>query len=99
VIINLFPVREEGGNTKDMEIIGLIIAGLIVGLLGRLLHPGSDHIGLLATLGIGVAAVVVVGLLLSGPLGFLGYVLAVVVAALLVALWSRMTARSSGRLA
>jgi uncharacterized membrane protein YeaQ/YmgE (transglycosylase-associated protein family) len=77
-----------------MEIVGLIIAGLVVGLLGRLLHPGADHIGLLATLAIGVVAVLVVGLLLSGPLGFLGYVLAVVVAALLVALWSRMSARS-----
>jgi uncharacterized membrane protein YeaQ/YmgE (transglycosylase-associated protein family) len=81
-----------------MEIIGLIIAGIIVGLLGRLLHPGHDPIGLVATIGIGVVAVLLVGLLLSGPLGFLGYVLAVVVAALLVALWSRMSARS-GRLA
>jgi uncharacterized membrane protein YeaQ/YmgE (transglycosylase-associated protein family) len=77
-----------------MEIIGLIVAGLVVGLLGRLLHPGSDHIGVLATIGIGVVAVLVVGLLLSGPLGFFGYVIAVVVAALLVALWSRMSARS-----
>ena len=78
----------------SMEIIGLIVVGLIVGLLGRLLHPGADHIGLLATLAIGVVAVLVVGLLLSGPLGFFAYVIAVVVAALLVALWSRMTARS-----
>jgi uncharacterized membrane protein YeaQ/YmgE (transglycosylase-associated protein family) len=77
-----------------MEIIGLIIAGLIVGLLGRLLHPGSDPIGLLATLAIGVVSVLIVGLLLSGPLGFFAYVLAVVVAALLVALWSRMSSRS-----
>lgn len=81
-----------------MEIIGLIVAGIIVGLLGRLLHPGHDPIGLLATIGIGVVAVLIVGLLLSGPLGFLGYVLAVVVAAVLVAMWSRMSARS-GRLA
>jgi uncharacterized membrane protein YeaQ/YmgE (transglycosylase-associated protein family) len=78
-----------------MEIIGLLIAGVIVGLLGRLLHPGHDPMGLLATIGIGVASVLIVGLLLSGPLGFFAYVLAVIVAALLVALWSRMSARSS----
>jgi uncharacterized membrane protein YeaQ/YmgE (transglycosylase-associated protein family) len=78
-----------------MEIIGLIIAGLVVGLLGRLLHPGSDRIGWLATIGIGVVSVLVVGLLLAGPIGFLGYVVAVVVAALLVALWSRMSERSA----
>jgi uncharacterized membrane protein YeaQ/YmgE (transglycosylase-associated protein family) len=77
-----------------MEIIGLIIAGIIVGLLGRLLHPGHDPIGLLATIGIGVVSVLIVGLLLSGPLGFFAYVLAVIVAAVLVALWSRMSARS-----
>jgi uncharacterized membrane protein YeaQ/YmgE (transglycosylase-associated protein family) len=77
-----------------MEIIGLIIAGVIVGFLGRLLHPGRDPMGLLATIGIGVVAVLVVGLLLAGPLGFLGYVLAIVVAAVFVAMWSRMTARS-----
>lgn len=81
-----------------MEIIGLIIAGIIVGLIGRLLHPGHDPMGLLLTIGIGIASVLIVGLLLSGPIGFLGYVLAVIVAAVLVATWSRMSARS-GRLA
>lgn len=81
-----------------MEIIGLLIAGVIVGLLGRLLHPGRDPMGLLATIAIGVVAVLAVGLLLSGPLGFLGYVLAVIVAALLVAAWSHMSERS-GKLA
>jgi uncharacterized membrane protein YeaQ/YmgE (transglycosylase-associated protein family) len=82
------------GNTYIMEIIGLIIAGIIVGLLGRLLHPGHDPMGLLATIGIGVVAVLVAGLLLSGPLGFLGYVLAVVIAIALVAIWSRLSTRS-----
>jgi uncharacterized membrane protein YeaQ/YmgE (transglycosylase-associated protein family) len=76
-----------------MSIIGLIIAGVIVGLLGRLLHPGRDPIGMLMTIAIGVAAVLIVGLLLHGPLGFLGYVLAVVVAAALVALWARVGER------
>jgi len=76
-----------------MEIIGLIIAGIVVGLLGRLLHPGHDPMGLLATIGVGVVSVLVVGLVLSG-LGFFGFVLAIIVAALLVALWSRVSARS-----
>lgn len=76
-----------------MTIIGLIIAGLIVGLLGRLLHPGRDPIGILATVAIGVVSVLVVGLLLGGAIGFLGYVLAVVVAAVLVALFNRVAER------
>jgi uncharacterized membrane protein YeaQ/YmgE (transglycosylase-associated protein family) len=76
-----------------MTIIGLIIAGLIVGLLGRLVHPGRDPIGILATVAIGVVSVLVVGLLLGGAIGFLGYVLAVIVAALLVALFNRVAER------
>lgn len=71
-----------------MEIIGLIIAGLVVGALGRLVNPGRDPMGWLATIGVGVAAVLLVGLLL-GDLGFFGYAIAVVVAAVLVTLVGR----------
>lgn len=70
------------------EIIGLIIIGLIVGALGRLFHPGSDPIGLLATLVIGVVSALLVGWLFGG--GILGFILAVVVAVILVALYSRL---------
>jgi uncharacterized membrane protein YeaQ/YmgE (transglycosylase-associated protein family) len=72
-----------------MEIIGLIIVGLIVGALGRLVKPGSDPMGWIATIAVGVAAVLIVGLLLGG-MGFWGYVLAVIVAAILVAIVGRL---------
>jgi uncharacterized membrane protein YeaQ/YmgE (transglycosylase-associated protein family) len=74
------------------EIIGLIIVGLIVGALGRLVKPGRDPMGWLATIGIGIAAVLLVGLLLGGDdgIGFFGYVVAVIVAAILVAIVGRM---------
>ena len=73
-----------------MEIIWLIIVGLIVGALGRLVNPGRDPMGWLLTIVIGVGSVLLVGLLLEGPLGFWAYVLAVVVAAVLVTLVSRI---------
>jgi len=66
------------------EIIGLIILGLIVGALGRLVNPGRDPMGMLLTLGIGVASVLIVGWLLGG--GVLGFIVAVIVAAILVTL-------------
>ncbi len=69
------------------EIIGLIIVGLIVGALGRLFHPGSDSMGILMTIVIGVASALLVGWLVGG--GILGFILAVVVAVVLVAVWSR----------
>jgi uncharacterized membrane protein YeaQ/YmgE (transglycosylase-associated protein family) len=69
-----------------MHIIGLIIVGLIVGALGRLFHPGKDPMGLLMTLAIGVASVLIAGLLIGG---FLGFVVAVIIGVVLVGLWSR----------
>jgi uncharacterized membrane protein YeaQ/YmgE (transglycosylase-associated protein family) len=63
------------------RIIGLILAGLIVGALGRLVHPGRDPIPIWLTIAIGLAASLIAGLLIGGLLGF---ILAVVIAAVLV---------------
>ena len=77
-------------------IIALVLGGLVVGALGRLVHPGRDPMGIGMTILIGIGANLLVGLLLHGALGWLlSFVLAVIVAALLVALWSRYT--SGGR--
>ena len=65
------------------RIIGLIVVGLIVGALGRLIHPGADPIPIWLTIVIGIAAALIAGLLIGGILGF---ILAVVIAAGLVAL-------------
>lgn len=70
-----------------MEIIGLVITGLIVGALGRLFNPGRDPIGLLMTLVIGVASVLIVYYLIVD--GWLGFILAVIVAVILVSLVGR----------
>jgi uncharacterized membrane protein YeaQ/YmgE (transglycosylase-associated protein family) len=69
-----------------LHIIGLIIVGLIVGALGRLFHPGRDKMGLLMTMVIGVASVLIAGLLIGG---FLGFIVAIIIGVALVALWSR----------
>ncbi|TMJ97185.1 MAG: hypothetical protein E6G67_03230 [Actinobacteria bacterium] len=77
--------------------IGLVIMGLVVGGLGRLLHPGRDPMGLLMTLGIGIASMLIVGIVLHGALGALGsFLVAVIVAALIVAIWARVERRSGG---
>ncbi len=71
-----------------MEIIGLIIVGLIVGALGRLVNPGRDPMGLILTMAIGVAAVLLVYTLLVD--GLLGFIIAVIVAAVLVTVVGRL---------
>lgn len=70
-----------------LHIIGLILIGLLVGALGRLFHPGRDKMSLLMTLVIGVASVLIAGLLIHGILGF---IVAIVIGVVLVALWSRL---------
>lgn len=75
-----------------MRIVGLIIAGLLVGALGRLFHPGSEAIGIVVTIVIGIAATLIAGLLIGG---FLGFVLAVLIAVGLVAVVARMQARTT----
>jgi uncharacterized membrane protein YeaQ/YmgE (transglycosylase-associated protein family) len=64
------------------RIIGLIVAGLLIGALGRLFHPGKDPIPIWLTLVIGLAASLVAGLVIHGVLGF---ILAVIIAVGLVA--------------
>ena len=77
-----------------MNIIGLIIGGLIVGALGRLLNPGPDPMGWIVTIGIGIASMLIVGLLIGG---WLGFILAVIVAAVLVAVVQRVLPGSDRR--
>jgi uncharacterized membrane protein YeaQ/YmgE (transglycosylase-associated protein family) len=69
-----------------LHFIALLVLGLIVGALGRLFHPGRDKMGLLMTMVIGVASVLIAGMLIHG---FLGFIIAVVIGVLLVALWAR----------
>jgi uncharacterized membrane protein YeaQ/YmgE (transglycosylase-associated protein family) len=74
-------------------IIGLIVVGLIVGALGRLLHPGRDPMGILMTIGIGIVSLLIAGLIFGGVLGF---IVGVVVAVVLVALTARFTGTRGG---
>ena len=69
------------------ELIGLIVVGLIVGALGRLVNPGRDPMGLLVTMAIGVASVLLVYWLIVD--GIIGFIIAVIVAAILVTVVGR----------
>jgi uncharacterized membrane protein YeaQ/YmgE (transglycosylase-associated protein family) len=72
--------------------IGFIVAGLIIGLLARLLLPGRQRIGLLWTIGLGVLGSVVGGVVAnlvgSGDimeLNVFGFIVAVIAAVALLA--------------
>ncbi len=71
--------------------IGFIIAGLIIGALARLIKPGKQNLGLLATLLLGLVGSVIGGsiasLLGTGDvfeLNVLGFIVSVIAAVLLI---------------
>ena len=69
-----------------MNWVWLILVGTAVGILGRLLHPGRELIGFLVTILIGIVSLVVAGIIFNG---FWAFLVGVVVAVILVTLFSR----------
>jgi uncharacterized membrane protein YeaQ/YmgE (transglycosylase-associated protein family) len=76
-----------------MHWVWLIIVGLIVGALGRALHPGKDALGWILTLALGVVSLIIAGLIFSN--GVLEFIIGIVIAAVLLALWARVAPRAA----
>ena len=89
-----------------MEIIGVIIAGIIIGLLGKLVAPGDrDNIPIWLTILCGIGGVIL-GWYLAAALGvedtngidWLRWIISIALAAVLVMIASTVTGRNtSGR--
>jgi uncharacterized membrane protein YeaQ/YmgE (transglycosylase-associated protein family) len=62
-----------------------------VGALGRALHPGKDPLGWILTLALGVVSLIIAGLIFSN--GVLEFIIGVVIAAVLLAIWARLAPR------
>jgi uncharacterized membrane protein YeaQ/YmgE (transglycosylase-associated protein family) len=73
-----------------MHWIWLIIVGAIVGALGRLLHPGSDPMGWILTIVLGIVSLVIAGAIFSSTV--LQFVVGIIIAAVLLVIWSRIAA-------
>src|ERR687890_459156 len=76
--------------------IGFLVAGLIIGLLARLLLPGRQRIGLLWTLGLGVVGSLIGGTIANAldtgdiwELNVIGFIAAVVTSVVLLAVAER----------
>jgi uncharacterized membrane protein YeaQ/YmgE (transglycosylase-associated protein family) len=88
-----------------MEIIGVIVAGIIIGLLGKFVAPSSrDNIPLWLTILCGIGGVIIgwyVYILFGGNgsagIDWVRWLIAIVVAAVLVIIASTLTARMGAR--
>jgi uncharacterized membrane protein YeaQ/YmgE (transglycosylase-associated protein family) len=78
-----------------MHWIWLIIVGAVVGALGRLFHPGVDPMGLVLTILIGIASLVIAGIIFSSTA--LQFIVGIIVAVILVALIGRLFANRGAR--
>ena len=84
-----------------MHVLGWVIFGLIVGIVGKLLMPGKDPGGFIATVAIGILGALIGGFLgrLVGMYGEedpVGFVMAVIGAMVLLWLY-RVFNRSTGK--
>jgi uncharacterized membrane protein YeaQ/YmgE (transglycosylase-associated protein family) len=88
-----------------VEIIGVLIAGLIIGLLGKFVAPGDrDNIPLWLTVVCGIAGVLI-GYYLAAALGvdetkgidWVRWIISIIVAAVLVMIAATVTGRRTHR--
>lgn len=79
--------------------IGFIVAGLVIRMLARLITPGRQHLGLTATLVLGLTGSVIGGVIANAlgtgdifELNVLGFIVAVVAALALIGIAERVVA-------
>ena len=75
-----------------MQILGLILIGIVIGVIARLVMPGRQHIGALMTILLGIAGALIGGTIASElgegdifELNFVGTVVGILAAVLLIA--------------
>ena len=76
-----------------MQILGLIAIGIVIGIIARLVLPGRQRIGVLMTVLLGIGGALVGGIVASAigegdifELNFIGTIVGIIVAILLIAL-------------
>ena len=81
--------------------LGFLVAGLIIGALARLIKPGKQDLGLLATLGLGLVGSLIGGVIAQffgtgdiWELNIIGFVLAVIAAVLLIGVAESVAGRN-----
>jgi len=74
-----------------MQIVGLVVVGLVIGVIARLIKPGRQNLSLLWTFLLGLAGALIGGIAASAigtgdiyELDFIGFIVAVIAAIILI---------------
>ncbi len=74
-----------------IQILGFLLIGVVIGVLARVLRPGKQSLSMMATIGVGLVAALIGGvvatLIGSGSLdelNFIGFVVAVIAAIVII---------------
>ena len=85
----------------NWSMIGFLVAGLVIGALARLIKPGKQNLGILATLALGLVGSLIGGAIAQflgtgsiWELNVLGFVLAVIAAVLLIGVAEGMSGKN-----
>ena len=75
-----------------MQVLGLIVIGIVIGVVARLILPGRQRIGVVVTILLGIAGALVGGVVASAigegdiwELNFIGTIVGIIAAVLLIA--------------
>ena len=75
------------------QILGFILIGIVIGVLARLIRPGRQRLSMLATIGVGLVAALIGGIVASligtgsiDELNIWGFIVAVIAAIILIPL-------------
>ena len=83
-----------------MGIVWTILVGLVVGVIAKLLHPGKENMGFIATVLLGIGGSVLAGML-GQAMGWYqagegaGFVASVVVAIVLLVVYGRLRGKTA----
>jgi uncharacterized membrane protein YeaQ/YmgE (transglycosylase-associated protein family) len=76
-----------------VQILGLIVIGIVIGIIARLVMPGRQHIGALMTVLLGIAGALIGGIVASAigtgdifELNFIGTIVGIIAAVGLIAI-------------
>jgi uncharacterized membrane protein YeaQ/YmgE (transglycosylase-associated protein family) len=85
-----------------MQILGLIVIGVVIGIIARLLLPGRQRIGVLMTILLGIGGALIGGIVASAigegdifELNFIGTIVGIIAAVGLIAVGEALTVTDS----